>query len=172
MTESLRNISESYLAIKDELLNSIDLETGEVLSDNSIDLTRDLENIQERFEVKAQNVALVCLELKDKKDMIDREIARLKKLSDRAKTAQEWLENYLTDTMTSVGYERIDGTFSRISFRSSEETIIDNIALLPSEYVTVETTYKPDKKAIKAAIKAGKEVNGAHLEKKKNLQIK
>lgn len=168
MTESLRNISESYLAIRDELFDTMDEETGEV---NSEVLER-LNSIQESFEVKAQNVALVCLELKDKQDMIDREIARLKKLSDRAKTAQEWLENYLTDTMQSVGYERIGGTFSRISFRSSEETIIDNIALLPSEYVTVETTYKPDKKAIKAAIKAGKEIAGAHIEKKKNLQIK
>ena len=168
MSDSLRNISESYLAIKDELLNTIDEETGEV----NAEVLERLNSMQESLLVKAQNVALVCLELKDKKDMIDREIARLKKLSDRAKTAQEWLENYLTDTMTSVGYERIDGTFSRVSFRSSEETIIDNISLLPSEYVTVETTYKPDKKAIKAAIKAGKEVNGAHIEKKKNLQIK
>lgn len=168
MTESLRKIGENYLAIRDELFDTMDEETGEV---NSEVLER-LNSIQESFEVKAQNVALVCLELKDKQDMIDREVARLKKLSDRAKTAQEWLENYLTDTMTSVGYERIDGTFSRISFRSSEETIIDNISLLPSEYVTEETTYKPDKKAIKAAIKAGKEVNGAHIEKKKNLQIK
>ena len=168
MSDSLRNIGENYLAIRDELFDAMDEETGEVNSD----VLDRLNAIQESFEPKAQNVALVCLELKDKKDMIDREIARLKKLSDRAKTAQEWLENYLTDTMTSVGYERIDGTFSRISFRSSEETIIDNIALLPSEYVTVETTYKPDKKAIKAAIKAGKEVSGAHIEKKKNLQIK
>lgn len=168
MSDSLRNISETYLAIRDELFQTADEETGEF----DTALLERLNAIQESFEAKAQNVALVCLELKDKKDMIDREVARLKKLSDRAKTAKEWLENYLTDTMTSVGYERIDGTFLRISFISSEETIIDNIALLPSEYVTVETTYKPDKKAIKSAIKSGKEVNGAHIEKKNNLQIK
>lgn len=168
MSDSLRNIGENYLAIRDELFDTMDEETGEV---NSEVLER-LNSIQESFEVKAQNVALVCLELKDKQDMIDREVARLKKLSDRAKTAQEWLENYLTDTMTSVGYERIDGAFTRISFRSSEETIIDNIDELPKEFIKEKVTYYPDKAAIKAAIKAGQEVNGAHIEKKKNLQIK
>lgn len=168
MTESLRNIGENYLAIRDELFDTMDEKTGEV---NSEVLER-LNSIQESFEVKAQNVALVCLELRDRKETIEREIDRLEKLKKRAKRGEAWLEMYLSEAMTSTGYETIDGAFTKISFRSSEETIIDNIDELPKEFIKEEVTYSPDKTAIKQAIKAGKEVNGAHIEKKKNLQIK
>ena len=168
MTESLRNIGENYLAIRDELFEKMDEETGEV---NSEILER-LNAIQESFEVKAQNVALVCLELRDRKETIEREIDRLEKLKKRAKRGEAWLEMYLSEAMTSTGYETIDGAFTKISFRSSEETVIDNMDELPKEFIKEKVTYTPDKTAIKVAIKSGKEVNGAHIEKKKNLQIK
>lgn len=168
MSESLRNIGSNYLAIRDELFDTMDEETGEV---NSEVLER-LNSIQESFEAKVQNVALVCLELRDRKETIEREIDRLEKLKKRAKRGEAWLEMYLSEAMTSTGYETIDGAFTKISFRSSEETIIDNIDELPKEFIKEEVTYSPDKTAIKKAIKAGKEVNGAHIEKKKNLQIK
>ena len=131
MNNSLRNLSESYLAIRDELFNTMDEETGEV---NSEVLER-LNSIQESFEAKAQNVALVCLELRDRKETIEREIDRLEKLKKRAKRGEAWLEMYLSEAMTSTGYETIDGAFTKISFRSSEETIIDNIDELPKEFI-------------------------------------
>ncbi len=62
--------------------------------------------------------------------------------------------------------------YADISFRASEQTVIDNADAVPEEYMTVKTTYTPNKTAIKEAIKAGKEVPGAHLEQKKNIQIK
>lgn len=168
MNNSLRNISESYLAIRDELLNTIDEETGEVDSE----VLERLNSIQESFEAKAQNVALVCLELRDKKETIKREIERLQCLLKCAERGEAWLRGYLSEAMTSTGYERIDGVTTNISFRSSEETVIDNMDELPKEFIKEKVTYAPDKTAIKQAIRAGKEVNGAHIEKKKNLQIK
>ena len=168
MSESLRKISESYIAVKEELLNTIDDETGEV--DSSV-LER-LNAVQESFEVKAQNCALVCLELHDREETIKREIERLQSLLKRAERGEEWLRRYLSNAMTSTGYETIDGAFTKISFRSSEETVIDNMDELPKEFIKEKVTYSPDKTAIKVAIKSGKEVNGAHIEKKKNLQIK
>ena len=168
MSESLRNIGENYLAIRDELFDSVDEETGEV---NTEVLDR-LNAIQESFEAKAQNVALVCLELRDRKEAIKREIDRLQSLLKRAERGEKWLTGYLDENVKSAGYERIDGARVSISFRSSEETVIDNMDELPKEFIKEKVTYAPDKTAIKQAIKAGKEVNGAHIEKKKNLQIK
>lgn len=168
MSDSLRNISESYLAIRDELLNTIDEETGEV----NAEVLERLNSMQESLLVKAQNVALVCLELRDRKEAIKREIERLQSLLKRAESGEEWLKGYLSETMSSTGYERIEGVFTKISFRSSEETVIDNMDELPKEFIKEKVTYTPDKTAIKVAIKSGQQVNGAHLEKKKNLQIK
>lgn len=168
MSDSLRNLGENYLAIRDDLFETMNEETGEV---NSEVLDR-LNAIQESFEAKAQNVALVYLELKDRKEMIEREIDRLGKLKKRAENGEKWLCKYLDENIRAAGYERIDGAKVSISFRSSEETMIDNMEELPKEYIKEKVTCFPDKTAIKAAIKAGKEVNGAHIEKKKNIQIR
>ena len=168
MAESLRKIGENYLEIRDELFDTMDEETGEVNSE----VLEKLNSIQESFEAKAQNVALVCLELKDKKEAIKREIERLQSLLKRAEKGEEWLRGYLSEAMTSTGYERIDGVITNISFRSSEETVIDNEALVPKKYFIRKIKYDISKSAIKEAIKSGKKVAGAHIEKKKNLQIK
>lgn len=168
MSDSLRNISENYISIRDELFQTADEETGEF----DTALLERLNAIQESFEVKAQNVALVCLELKDRKEAIKREIERLQSLLKRAEKSEDWLRGYLSETMNSTGYDAIEGAFARISFRNSEETVIDDFNELPKEFITEKITYGSDKAAIKAAIKSGKTVSGAHIEKKKNLQIK
>ena len=166
MSDSLRNISETYLAIRDELFQTADEETGEF----DTALLERLNSIQESFEEKAQNVALVCLELRDRKETIKREIERLQNLLKRAEKGEEWLRGYLSDTMQQTGYERITGDKTDISFRSSEQCVVDDINSLPNKYLKIE--YKPDIMAIKADIKSGQTVLGAHIEKKKNLQIK
>lgn len=96
----------------------------------------------------------------------------MQSLLKRAERGEKWLTEYLDENVKSAGYERIDGARVSISFRNSEETVIDNMDELPKEFIKEKVTYSPDKTAIKQAIKAGKEVNGAHIEKKKNLQIK
>ena len=78
----------------------------------------------------------------------------------------------LSAAFTALGVEKVKGMYADISFRASEQTIIDNADAVPEEYMTVKTTYTPNKTAIREAIKAGKEVPGAHLEQKKNIQIK
>ena len=53
-----------------------------------------------------------------------------------------------------------------VKIRTSETTEIDDQSLIPSEFIreiTHEPEYKPDKTAIKKAIKAGQQVAGAHL---------
>lgn len=168
MDKSLRNISETYLAIRDELLDTMDEETGEVSSE----VIERLYAVEDSFKDKVQNVALVCLDFADRREAIKREIERLQSLLKRAERGEKWLREYLSEAMLAMGYERIDGAKTSVSFRSSEETVIDDFDELPKEFVKEKVTYTSDKAAIKAAIKAGKEVNGAHIEKKKNLQIK
>ena len=58
-----------------------------------------------------------------------------------------------------------------LSFRKSSEVQIDDIEELSDEYLRYKAP-EPDKAAIKAAINEGKEVAGARLVSKANLQIK
>ena len=71
-----------------------------------------------------------------------------------------------------LGFDKINGLTAAISFRKSEQTIIDNAEMLPSEFVKEKVTYAPDETAIKNAIKAGQDVPGAHVETVNNIQIK
>ena len=168
MSDSLRNIGETYLMIRDSLLNFVDEDTGEI-DKATIAM---LNGVKERFEEKAQNCALVCLELRDRQEAIQKEIERLQTLLKRAKKGEEWLREYLFKNMIATGYERITGDKTDISFRSSEEVIIDDFDEIPKEYIKEKVFYSSDKIAIKQAIKSGKTILGAHIEKKKNIQIK
>ena len=77
----------------------------------------------------------------------------------------------LTLACERTGTMKIDNVYARISFRSSEQTIVDDESLLPAEYFTETITRKPNLTKIKEDIKKGKEVQGAHIQKKNNINI-
>ena len=84
----------------------------------------------------------------------------------------DYLADATSEVLQACGIERIDGVQSVISFRRSEQTVIDNESELPAEYIVTKITTVPDKTKIKNAIKAGQEVAGARLVEKRNIQIK
>lgn len=61
-----------------------------------------------------------------------------------------------------------------VSYRKSEAVEIDDATAIPAEFMRQPKVPDPapDKTAIKAALKEGKEVPGARIEERKNLQIK
>ena len=60
----------------------------------------------------------------------------------------------------------------RSQLPKSDSVEVSDLKLLPAEWLRVKTTYEADKTAIKAAIKAGQEVEGCKLVEKLNAQIK
>lgn len=93
-----------------------------------------------------------------------------KRISDRAAAEAgkaQRLREYLAYNMTDG--EKIDGLSGRISCRTSESVIIDDVNLLPESLVITEI--KGDKRAIKIAMQTGS-VTGAHIETKKGVTIR
>ena len=154
--------------LEKDLLDSADYETGEVdeVIVKALDVTR------EEFNARAVG----CVNLSDKFNAyiaaIDSEIARLTALKKSYKKSADRLKNGVSNAMLSLGISEIITDTMRLSFRRSEETVIDNIDFLPAEYVKEKIEYNPDKTAIKKAIKEGKDVQGVHVEIKYNLQVK
>jgi hypothetical protein len=61
----------------------------------------------------------------------------------------------------------------KISWRESTSTEVQDFSKLPTEFIRIiPETREPDKAAIKDALKAGKEVAGAVLVVKQNIQLK
>lgn len=133
-----------------------------------------LESLSGELETKAQGVAMMARSL-------EADAAAVKQWSkdaaERAKAIEARAENlrdYLARCMEACGIEKISGPGVELSFRKSSAVVIDGADLIPSEYMRAKPAPEPepDKKAISDAIKAGKEVPGAHIEQRKSLQIK
>lgn len=150
------------------LISAMDEDTGEV----DIELANALAEKQEEFAVSATNYASVIRALKAKQSEAEAEIARIKAISDKLGKVIERMTNGLSEACQRLNIEKLDGLHAQISFRKSEQTIIDNIEALPKEYINEKVTYTPNKALIKAAIKAGEVIDGAHIETVKNIQIK
>ncbi len=165
---SLYSLTDECRNLYDALMASADEETGEV----DISLVNALAERQEAWEDKAVAVACVYRSLDEDAARVGREIERLTAMKKRLERERDRVKEGLSAAFTALGVEKVKGMYADISFRASEQTIIDNADAVPEEYMTVKTTYTPNKTAIREAIKAGKEVPGAHLEQRKNIQIK
>lgn len=165
---SLYSLTDECRNLYDALMASVDEETGEV----DISLVNALAERQEAWEDKAVAVACVYRSLDEDAARVGREIERLTAMKKRLERERDRVKEGLSAAFTTLGVEKVKGMYADISFRASEQTVIDNADELPEEYMTVKTTYTPNKTAIKEAIRAGKEVPGAHLEQRKNIQIK
>lgn len=103
------------------------------------------------------------------------EIERIAKLGEREMKTVERMDKLVAmffpaeDTPKPV----LLGNFT-VSYRSSSAVEIVDLSLIPTEFMKAPKIPDPapDKTAIKDAIKEGKEVPGARIDERKNLQIK
>lgn len=133
-----------------------------------------LEGLAGDVEVKAQNVAMMVR-------LFESDAAACKQWAadaiQRAKATEaraERLRQYLAGNLEACGIEKVEGPGVSISFRKSSAVVIDGEDLIPDEFMRKKAppVPEPDKTAISAAIKAGREVPGAHIEQRATLQIK
>lgn len=93
-------------------------------------------------------------------------LAKRKKSLDREVDS---LEKYVSMMLNGQPFESAKVKFS---FCESEQVIIDDDKKLARIWFRKVVKFEPNKDAIKEAIKAGKKVRFAHIEKKQNLQTK
>jgi len=153
-------------AVQDCLDLSIDRETGEI-SEAGIAA---LDELELTLDEKLTNTALYLKGVEAERDAVKK---ASQELSDRAKihTRQaDRLREYLRSNMERVGHEGLSDPRVKLGWRSSTAVVVDADASLPVELLCVKTA--PDKKAIGDLLKSGTEVEGCHLETRRNLQVK
>jgi hypothetical protein len=148
-----------------------------VLADMDIDpqtAADTLESLGGELETKAQAVAYMARSL-DAQAAAAKQWA--KDATDRAKAMEaraDSLRDYLSRNMQACGITKIEGPGVVLSFRKSTAVVIDEPGLIPATFMRQPETPppSPDKALIGEALKAGREVPGAHLEQRQNLQVK
>lgn len=130
-----------------------------------------LEMLDCSIEEKIENTAKYMVNVKADIQGINAEIDRLKKIKKSKENAIKALENNIEYAMHQRGIPKLEvGTF-KAGYRKSENVEIDNADVLPPAFIkSIEV--KPDKEAIKMAIKSGKTVDGAHIQTNMNFYIK
>ena len=82
----------------------------------------------------------------------------------------ENLENLLTKGMEVAGKDKIERVECRITFRTSSAVVIADESMIPDDYMVIKKSV--DKTALKKAIEAGKQIDGAAIETRRHIQIK
>lgn len=141
----------------------IDEETGEFLNALAWD------ELNMAYEEKVENIACYIKNLAS--DVLAFK-AEEESIAKRRKSMEKKIEYLKKLLCNNMGGEKFSTAKCAVSFRKSETVDVADIALLPAELLRVKTTYEADKTAIKAAIKAGKAINGCKLVENISTQIK
>lgn len=147
-----------------------------VLSDDELDpqtVYDTLDAIKDDIEVKADGIASLIDELQNS---AERKKKKAKAWQESAKvdTAKaNWLQRYLTNELDNAGIKKLETDNHLLSTRNyTPSVIIDDSQKLPVDYVEEKIDYRPVKKRIREALKAGKDVPGAHLKENRKTVIK
>lgn len=139
-----------------------------------------LDGIEEEFEIKAVNIAVIVKSIKAEAEQLKAEKLRLAKRQAQKERAAERLEQYLLNSMQAIGREKIDKPQAVIRLKKNpESTVIDNeksfIEWAETNGYTDLLKYKdPEvkKKEVKDLLKRNVELPFVHLERKTKIDIK
>lgn len=133
-----------------------------------------IESVEAEMEVKAEAYAAIIGNLEHLAEGIreqeKRQAERRKALENKA----DRLRQRLLDAMVNGGIPKFDTPRFRISVRSNpENVVIDDEDAIPNDYKReVPARYEPDKALMKAALKDGYVIPGAHIERSQRVDIK
>ena len=164
-------------AIDEILSGKVDMETGELLTDENGEILIDIEalnNLQMEKNEKLRHCGLAWLSKAAEIKAIKDEITRLQKMLKKAEKSNDWLLKYIE---TYSGGE--EHKFTEFSIKYSES----KVAEVDAEFIEwakkskagkqfLRIKYEADKPSITAAIKSGKTVKHASLTTKRTMKIK
>lgn len=151
-----------------ELLADTDDLPPEVIRDT-------LEGLTGTLEAKATNVAKFTLGLEAEAAMIEDAARQMLERAARRKTRAENIRNYLLFNLQACGVSEVTCPEFTMRVRKNPEAVeIDDPDQVPSEFMVQPDppAPRPDKNAIKAALKAGETVRGCWLRSGERLEIK
>jgi len=153
----------SLYEIDMQILSCIDQETGEMI---------DPERLENLFMERSQKIENVVLWIKNLQSDVLAFEAEKKAFEKRKKDAENKIEGLKKWLAAALQGDKFSTGKCAVSFRKSEQVDIQDESLVPKEFLKETITYKPDRTAIKEAIKAGQEISGCLLIEKLNPQIR
>ena len=153
----------SLYDIRQELLDCVDTETGEIT-----DIAR-FDDLQIEYEEKIENIALWIKTLNADAEAYKNEKNAFAEREKKARSKAESLKQYLTDTLNGRKFTTLSVD---INWRKSTSVEVINQEAIPEAYLRTVTTVTPDKTEIAKALKTGEVIEGVALKETNSIQVK
>lgn len=135
-----------------------------------------LEGESAELEEKISDYGFVIKNLEAFGEAIKAEEVRLQERRKAQEAKIAHIKHWLLTNMQACGISKIEHPAFTISVKANPaKVVVDNEGQIPLEYfkqVIVEPVWQLEKKVVADAIKAGKEIAGAHLETGFRIEIK
>lgn len=161
----MANLFEINRAITDAWAACVDPETGEV----NDELYAQFEALEMERDAKIEGIACWVKNLTSDAAQLKAEAKAMQERAAAAEKKAESLKGYLAAALNGQKFETARAA---IGWRKSKAVHIEYGTELPDEYIRRKITEEPDKAAIKAALVAGKHIEGCELVENNNITIK
>ena len=134
-----------------------------------------IEALEGEIEAKAISVAAVVRNLETHAELIRDAAKQLSERAARADKRAESLKAYMLFCLQATGITKVETAEYTIAVRNNPESVrIADNAELPQEFLVQPPAPppRPDKTAIKAALKAGRQIDGCWLEAGQRVEIR
>lgn len=153
----------SLYEINQQLLDTMDLDTGEIIDTDKFD------QLQLERNDKLENVALWYKNLLSEAAAYKAEKDVFAEKQKRAEAKADSLKKYLDSVLNGNKFETVK---VNVSYRKSTSVEVIDQEAIPEQYLRSVTTVSPDKTEIAKALKVGELVEGVTLKESSNIQIK
>jgi hypothetical protein len=168
--------AQELMARISRLAEHLDAEDPELQAEAIAELEAALaaeEGHRQAVEAKADATCWVIEHLRAQGAYRSQQAKRLTELAARDGAKADRLEASLLTALTRLqpGATRFSLPHHELSSRRSQSVVIEAPELLDPEWLAIKTTAQPDRAAIKAALKAGRLIDGAELVERRSWRI-
>lgn len=131
-----------------------------------------LEGIEGEFESKVEQLLSVIKNKQYHSAMLKAESDKLAERSKHAENEIERIKAYISECMGKLEKKTINAGIHSITVRVGSKSVeVENVDLIPDEFVTYDTVSKVDKNEIKKRLNAGEVIAGVTLKTGKSSLI-
>lgn len=166
-TLSLYQLTGDWLALANKL-SDMDLDSQTIAD------TIEGSEVQMALEEKVQGYELVARTMEAPRSFIQTEIKRLQALDKAIEARSKALRERVQDSMAAMGVQKITCPLFEVRIQKNPVALdVYDERMVPADFWhTPEPVTTLDRAALKAALKEGREVQGARLTQSESLRIK
>lgn len=166
----------TFAHIQEEIANILNIPENELTEEQTKLIDIYLNELGQQEADKIDGFASFIRQQSAIAETIKKESQHLKDKSEAMQNKIDRFKNHYLSIMRNHGLKKISGEVYSIAVRESSRVNVSNLDALVKDnnpvWIKTEVTYKPDKTAIKEALKDGIDVPGCQLEKGFSLNIR